>query len=245
MRMEDVAATVRRVDEDRWLASRFAPTKLRERLISLYAVNYEIARSAETVSTPALGDIRHAWWRDALDEIHDGKPARSHPALDAYADAHAQTPFLRQPWSVLIAARSADLEPAPFESFDALTRYVDATAGALMHLAVAALSVSASAQTLTFIQPAARAWGYAGLFRAAPVWAARGRSLGVDLDALKHAGLEAYAQAKALAPAIPTQLFPAFGYVCLARRYLRAPDRAPLLLERQARLVAASATGRL
>ncbi len=245
VRMEEISTLVRRVDEDRWLASRFAPAKLRERLIALYAVSYEIARSAETVSTPALGDIRHAWWRDALDEIHDGKPPRSHPALEAYARAHAAAPFLRQPWSVLIAARSADLEPSPFESFEALTRYVDATAGALMHLAIAALDASASAQTLTFVQPAARAWGYAGLLRAAPVWSSRGRLLGIEPDALKRAGSDAYAQAKLMARALPAHLFPAFGYVALVRRYLRTPERAPLLLERQVRLVAASATGGL
>ena len=60
---------VRRVDEDRWLASRFAPADVRARLIALYAVNYEIARTAEVVREPGVGDIRLAWWRDALAEI--------------------------------------------------------------------------------------------------------------------------------------------------------------------------------
>ena len=243
--MEDPTATLRRVDEDRWLASRFAPPKVRERLIALYALNYEIARSAETVSTPALGDIRHAWWREALDEVHGGKPVRAHPVLDAYARAHAEAPFLLQPWLAMIEARGADLDPAPFASIEALTRYVDATAGALMHLAVAAIDASAPARTLAFIQPAARAWGYAGLLRAAPVWQARGRSLGVDAETLKRAGREAHSQARSLARAQPAQLFPAFGYVALAPRYLRNPTRAPLLISRQLRLVAASASGQL
>lgn len=243
--MEDLSTTVRRVDEDRWLASRFAPPKVRERLIAIYALNYEIARSAETVSTPALGDIRHAWWREALDEVHGGKPVRAHPVLDAYARAHAEAPFLLQPWLAMIEARGADLEPAPFASIEALTRYVDATAGGLMHLAVAAIDASAPARTLAFIQPAARAWGYAGLLRAAPVWQVRGRSLGVDAEILKRAGREAHRQAQALAREQPAQLFPAFGYVALAPRYLRDPARAPLLIERQFRLVAASATGKL
>jgi hypothetical protein len=55
---------------------------------------------------------------------------------------------LRQPWSTLIAARGADLETAPFDSFETLTRYIDGTAGALMHLAVGAIDASAPAQTL-------------------------------------------------------------------------------------------------
>ncbi|MBK8544168.1 MAG: hypothetical protein IPL62_11845 [Caulobacteraceae bacterium] len=42
--MDDLDTLVRRVDEDRWLAARFAPPLVRERLIAIYAVNYEIAR---------------------------------------------------------------------------------------------------------------------------------------------------------------------------------------------------------
>lgn len=243
--MKELSATVRRVDEDRWLASRFAPPNVRERLIAIYALNYEIARSAETVSAPALGDIRHAWWREALDEVHGGKPVRSHPVLDAYARAHAEAPFLLQSWLAMIEARGADLEPAPFANLEALTRYVDATAGALMHLAIAAIDASAPARTLAFIQSAARAWGYSGLLRAAPIWRARGRSLGVDAEALKRAGREEHAQARSLVGEQPAQLFPAYGYVALAPRYVRDPENAPPLLERQLRLVAASASGKL
>ncbi|MBC8107455.1 MAG: squalene/phytoene synthase family protein, partial [Anaerolineae bacterium] len=64
----DLGTLVRRVDEDRWLASRFAPAPVRERLIALYAVNYEIARLSETVREAPLGDIRLEWWRSALSE---------------------------------------------------------------------------------------------------------------------------------------------------------------------------------
>ena len=56
--MADLDADVRRHDEDRWLASRFAPADVRARLIAIYALNYEIARTAEVVSTPALVEIR-------------------------------------------------------------------------------------------------------------------------------------------------------------------------------------------
>jgi len=240
-----IGATVRRADEDRWLAGRFAHPIIRERLIALYAVNYEIARSAETVSTAALGDIRHAWWREALEEIHTGQGPRTHPALEAYAQAHSKAPFLRHPWSIIIDARAADLESAPFADFDTLTKYVDATAGALMQLAIAACDADAPASAMTFIQPAARAWGYAGLLRAAPVWVARGRRLGVDLAVLRRAGLDAHSRARQEAKIIPEKFFPAFGYVTLASRYLRAPESEPSLFERQIRLVTASATGRL
>jgi 15-cis-phytoene synthase len=70
--MNDLDRLVRRVDEDRWLALRFAPEEVRARLIALYAVNYEIARTAEIVSEPALGDIRLEWWRSALEQMAEG-----------------------------------------------------------------------------------------------------------------------------------------------------------------------------
>ena len=68
--MESLDALVRRVDEDRWLAARFAPRLVRERLTALYALNHEIARAAEGASNPTLGEMRLLWWRDAIAEIH-------------------------------------------------------------------------------------------------------------------------------------------------------------------------------
>ena len=40
------------------LASRFAPPEARRQLIALYALNYEIAHTAETVTQATLGDMR-------------------------------------------------------------------------------------------------------------------------------------------------------------------------------------------
>ena len=60
---------VRKVDEDRWLSSRYAAQNQRNSLITLYALNYELARIRLAVSDPTLGAIRFQWWRDALDAI--------------------------------------------------------------------------------------------------------------------------------------------------------------------------------
>lgn len=241
-----LAQEVRRVDEDRWLASRFAPAQVRARLTALYAVNYEIARAAETVSTPALGDIRLAWWREALHAIHDS-PA-SHPALAAYAAACPDLANVRQVWGAIIDARALDVETAPFTSFDALADYVDATAGALMRIAVRAAGSDLSPSVAGFVEHGARAWGFTGLLRAAPVWAARGRTLpppGCTPSDLKSAALAAYFSARAAASALPARVFPAIGYVALAPLYLRNLEKPPSLIARQMKLIAASATGRL
>ncbi len=109
---ESLDALIRRTDEDRWLASRFAATDVRARLIAIYALNYEIARTAEVVKEPAIGEIRLAWWREAIAEIHIGKPPRAHPVLQAYAPLAAGLPVAC--WEALTIARAKDFEAAPF-----------------------------------------------------------------------------------------------------------------------------------
>ena len=240
--MEDLDAFVRRVDVDRWLASRFASAEVRRRLIAVYAVNHEIARTPETVREAALGDIRLAWWREAIAEVFAGDAPRAHPALVALEAAHRETPMPLAVWERLIDARRADLELRPFATRTELESYVDATAGGVMRLAAACCGVSGADEAL--IANLARRWGVAGILRSETFWRSRGRNL-VPADTSTGALLAAL---KNLAKQIvPAQLFPALGYVALLPAYIRAGgvrSEAPLL-ERQLRLVAGSATGRV
>ncbi len=77
---------IRRVDEDRWISSRFAPDADRNALIALYALAYELVRVQQAVSEDTLGLIRFQWWREALAEIGEGKPARGHDVCLAIAE---------------------------------------------------------------------------------------------------------------------------------------------------------------
>ena len=60
------AQEVRRHDRARYLSSLFAPDERREDLFALYAFNLEVAKTAEVVSEPMLGQIRLQWWREAI-----------------------------------------------------------------------------------------------------------------------------------------------------------------------------------
>lgn len=244
-------ALVRRADEDRWLASRFAPPAVRERLIAVYALNYEIARTAETVATEGLGAIRLAWWAEAIDEIYSGKGARAHPALQAYAAALDETPLPRAALDALIVARNKDFETAPFASWAELDAYLDATAGGVLRLALAAAGEVSAPATDDFVEAAGRAWGGVGLARAARFWRARGRAFFPQGHAPGEAvarARAAYDRARVLAKALPSAAFPAVGYLALTPRYIKTLERgagAPPLFARQLSLIAASATGRL
>jgi len=249
--VNDLDTHIRRVDEDRWLASRFAPAQVRARLVAIYAVNYEIARVAESVREPGLGQIRLAWWREALEEIAQGAPPRSQPALSLYAQTMAGAPLPHAPWELMIQARAGcDFEAAPFAEWADLEAYAEQTTGNVMRLALAACGAYDPSNGMA--GQAARAWTYVGLMRSQAHWQARGRSFlprkGGSLPDLRARAELAYGGARAWAKSAPSVAFPAFGYVALVPGYLRAlkSGRAeqPLLM-RQLKLVAASATGRL
>jgi phytoene synthase len=240
-------AAVRRVDEDRWLASRFAPARVRPRLIAIYALNHEIARTADVVTQPAIGDIRLQWWRDALAEVFEGKRVRAHPVLTEIAEAHRETPLPRDALVALIDTRGRDLDAAPFATFAEIDAYLDGTAGNVMRVAAAACGADLDAK---LVNAAARAWGYAGLLRAAAHWRAKGRSVLPQDNADPHAMVERAHSAYAIvrAQVVLPEVFPAIGYVTLTPLYLRAIENGRTecaRFTRQLKLVAASATGRL
>ncbi len=247
---EDLDQLVRRVDEDRWLASRFATADVRARLVALYAVNYEIARTAEVVREAALGDVRLEWWRQSLHEIHDGKPPHAHPALTAYAASGLVGMLSLQTVDALIAARRPDWSATPFATAVEFDDYLDASAGNVMRLAIEACGGGAD-ENDRFVHLVGWVWGCVGLLRTQSFWTARGRSFipreGGSIDKLLERAGDALAELLAL-PRPDAALFPAVGYVTLARGYLKALQRGSnerSILSRQVALIVASATGRL
>lgn len=239
---ESLDALVRRVDPDRWLAARFAGAR-REHLSALYALNHELARVAETVSTPMLGDIRLAWWREGI----EGEQRRVHPVLEALGRVQGlDTAVL----TAMVDARSPDLEPEPFADEDALVAYIDGTAGNLMAAAARVLDPAAQG---AMVRGAARAWGWAGLWRAGPSWKARGRRWTPlsweDADEAEIAAHVAHRVDAALdeardeLKALPVAAFPAVAYATLARGY--AHGARPGDLEKRARLLTAVVRGRI
>ncbi len=70
-------ARLKRADENCWLATRYAPSADRERLVGIYCLNLELQRAIST-SQPMLGKIRLQWWREAMTAIAKGGPVRRH-----------------------------------------------------------------------------------------------------------------------------------------------------------------------
>ncbi len=242
---------VRRVDTDRWLASRFVtdPQK-RDTVIALYALSYELARVGESVTNPLAGEIRLAWWRERLEAIAAGAEAPGQPVLLALAEPLRAGAFPPELLDALVEARHADLDPQPFADDAALARYLDGTAGAVMGLAVRVLDPEAP---LRAVVEAGRAWGLAGLYRARAFWRARGHDWvpaswnaadDADVAARVRAEVEmALDRARAELKGLSVPAFPAVAYATLTAAY--AHGRLPGELERRARLLLATLRGRV
>jgi phytoene synthase len=232
----DLDAQVRRVDPDRWLASRFiADPKARADVIALYAFNYELARVAGGVSNALMGEIRLTWWREAMDEIAAGQPARKHPTVEAVAAAGYPLKALAE----MAEARMADLDAAPFETEAQVLAYVDATAGAVMMLAAWRLDPKADPHA---VQSAARAYGLAGLWRLKRAGVQRLPAGWTQADVRRRVH-EARAKARAELKDLPIAAFPAAAPAALAVAQTGGRELGPF--ETQARLTWAVATGRV
>lgn len=241
-------ADVRRLDEDRWLAARFAPKAVRARLDTLYLVVNELARAADGVREPVLAQMRLTWWRGAVEAMLDGRDAAQPPSLRALGAVHLEVGFDRQTWLELVDARIAELGAQPFETWAALDAYIDATAGGVVRLAFQAIdpTLRPTPQILAFTRAAGRAWGYAGLVRAQAYWREQGRSFfptrlaeHVALDAqefresvqghkpqavlrsLLDRAVGGYREAQRLSSSVPAGLYPGYGYVALTPLYMR------------------------
>lgn len=74
------------MDRDPWrrIILAYAPPRARDGFAALLALDDALALLLRTTSQPALGQLRLAWWREALAKL-DAAPAPAQPVLDALA----------------------------------------------------------------------------------------------------------------------------------------------------------------
>lgn len=188
----DLDRLVARVDEDRWLSSRYAPPGQRAQLVALYGLNYELARIRLAVSEPTLGAIRFQWWREALEGLGEGAGAGRHAVTAALAP-------VVEAGGVPVTGLQG-LVDGHQDAFEASDRGLEPE-GALAELAARLLDREAAAAAAGWIVPAAEAFaaarrGGAGEQRDGAM--AAGRVPAVLRPALAHIALRrAYAAAGA------------------------------------------------
>jgi len=154
---------VRDQDYDRYVASLFVPAKHRCAIWALLAFNHEVAKTAEVVSEPMLGEIRLQWWHDAIDEIYEGKTIRQHDIVTPLAEVIVQYDLPRDLFDQMIDARLVDLEEKPFQTVAELLTYTEKTSANLLHLVAQVLDVEEEG-----LEALGQAYALAGIIRAMP-----------------------------------------------------------------------------
>ncbi len=228
MSLQACADIVAKGDPDRFRAAMAAPVVARRVLFPLYAFNVEVARAPWVASEPMIGEMRLQWWRDALEEIADGRTVRKHEVTTPLAEVlDGDTARLLDR---LVAARRWDLYPDAFEDLAHFTDYLDLTGGILMWAAARSLGAPDTAE-----EPVRRYGASAALarfFMAVPELEARGRVPLIDgtpkgVAERAENALELMPSDAEMREALPKSARPALLEAWQARAILAQARRAP------------------
>ena len=145
MTLEACTNLVRSQDPDRFGAALVANAQDRPALITLYALNLEIARAPFQSGEPLLAEMRLQWWVDRLAEMGTGRPPPLHDVLTPLWEAWGSAAGDLTP---LAEARRRDCFREPFATPEEVAEYVADTSGRLMARAVARLGADAQGQAV-------------------------------------------------------------------------------------------------
>lgn len=176
MSLEACRSLVERADPERFSAAQLGAEAAQKVLWPLYALNVEVSRAPWVTQEPMIAEMRLQWWRDALEEIAEGRPVRGHEVTTALAASIGPAQALEL--DRLVQARRWDIYRDAFDDEAALLSYLDDTAGRLMWAGAAALGAPETARTGVLAY--GRATGLSRFLLAVPELEDRGRKPLVD-----------------------------------------------------------------
>ncbi|WEJ11435.1 phytoene/squalene synthase family protein [Sinorhizobium prairiense] len=253
---DQILATLRDTDRDRYLACLLSPAEKRHSLAALYAFYAEIARIRDTVKEPLPGEIRLQWWRDILEnQQSDGA---GHPLAEAILRCIREHHLPVRVLQDMIDARIFDLYDDPMQDRAALEGYAGETASALIQLSSLILDPENAAKSSDAAGHAGVAQTVAGLLLLLPVHIGRGQVYlpaellsatgldretllaGTDESAIERAirafcglGRDHLAKARESTGAISARNFSAFLPVALAEPVFDRAEAAGVRILRQ------------
>lgn len=125
------------LDPDVTIAMAYANRQIRGVFFAMFELDATLGRVVAAAREPMVGQIKLAWWRDALVELQSGKSLFAEPVLQGVADA-VDTRSLGLSLSAMVEGWGVLLEPTPL-SRGQLAIYADHRGGtlfaALSHLA--------------------------------------------------------------------------------------------------------------
>ena len=226
MSFEACAQLVEKADPLRFRVAMAAPVPARQILFPLYAFNIEVARAPWVTQEAMIAEMRLQWWRDALEEIAEGKTPRRHEVVDALAGCLDREGA--ECLDGLVAARRWDIYKDPFEDHAHFDDYINATSAHLMWTAARLLGAADE----TVVRDFAYGVGIANILQAVPALQAQGRSPLIDgsekgIAQLAGQGLARLDQAKTARLGVPKQAHAALVAGYHARPVLRMAQATP------------------
>ena len=217
------AQMVEKADPDRFRTVMAAPVAARAVLFPLYALNVEVSRAPWVTKEAMIAEMRLQWWRDALEEVAQGKPVRKHevttPLAGVLSPEHAER------LDETVAARRWDIYKDPFEDEAHLDAYINQTAGHVMWTACALLGATPEAEPA--VRDLAYGAGIASFLRAVPALAEAGRIPLLDGTDAGVVALAKRAHARLTRPKIAKQAVPALWPAIGAGKTLNQAITAP------------------
>jgi phytoene synthase len=168
------AQIVKAHDPDRFLLTMLMRPEYHEDLLTLFAFNYEIAKTREVVSETMLGLMRLQWWRDSISSIFKGNEPPEHEILKPLSDVIKRRGLSEESFNTLIYAREFDLEDVLPTNLDGLLNYCDFTSTPLMSLVLQIMGDDPNGEA---VHPAAVNYALMGVLRAVPFHALQRRCL--------------------------------------------------------------------
>ena len=165
----------RTYDVPSYLLRAYIPESSRDAYLAIRAFNVEVARIADTTSTPAIGMMRMQFWRDTVSKSLEGSPPKEPVAILL---AHAAESLrkrsggkarLSQSWlHRIIHARAQCLGNPPYPTLLSLESYAENTYSTMLYLTLSALP-QASLTTDHIASHIGKAMGIAAVLRGIPL----------------------------------------------------------------------------
>lgn len=137
---------LRKYDTPSSLLLPYIPSHARDAYVALRAFNIDVARTADTTSTPTIGMMRLQFHKDAVTKSLAGTPPKQPIALllakaadDVYQRSSGKSKFSKSWFMRIIDTREKYLSNPPYPSMTSLESYAENTYSTLLYLTLQAL----------------------------------------------------------------------------------------------------------
>jgi len=127
----------------------FIPPPAQAAYLAIRAFNIEIARIADTASTPTVAAMRMTFWKDSIRKALEGKPPKqpvsvllAHAAESLHRRTDGQGRLSLNWFLRIISEREKYINNNPYPTMESLERYAENTYSTLLYLTLQALSLN-------------------------------------------------------------------------------------------------------